>query len=268
MGTRGIDDKAVEAAIDAFADQEKREKFYGFFKELEMLYEILSPSSELRDYVEDFGQLSVLCQILHNAFRKKTVLYGDVARKTERLIRERVETYGLSTTTSTVKIDEKILEAIKNNKSSKTSKIINLFKSIEKTVSDDGDNHPYLKPIGDRAEAIQDAFDNRQITTQGALEKIESLINEMVKARKEQEKTGFDKNTFAVYWTLKQEGIKNAKKHAPLINSVFMRFPNYKHNSDELRQLKAELYKLVLPFLGKDKMVSIVDELLKLKREK
>jgi hypothetical protein len=37
----------------------------------------------------------------------------------------------------------------------------------------------------------------------------------MVKARKEQEKTGFDKNTFAVYWTLKQEGIKKAKKHAP-----------------------------------------------------
>ena len=165
-------------------------------------------------------------------------------------------------------IVKKILEAIKDNKSSKTSKIINLFKSIEKTVSDDGDNHPYLKPIGDRAEAIQDAFDNRQITTQGALKKIEKLIHEMVKARKEQGKTGFDKNTFAVYWTLKQEGIKNAKKHAPLINSVFMRFPNYKHNPDELRQLKAELYKLVLPFLGKDKMVSIVDELLKLKREK
>jgi type I restriction enzyme R subunit len=267
--TRGrIDDKAVEAAIDAFADQEKREKFYRLFKELEMLYEILSPSPDLRDYIEDFGQLSVLYQILHNAFRKKIVLYGDVARKTELLVRERVETYGLSTTPSTVKIDEKILEAIKDNKSSKTSKIINLFKSIEKTVSDDGDNHPYLKPIGDRAEAIQDAFDNRQITTQDALEKIEKLIHEMVRARKEQKKTGFDKNTFAVYWTLKQEGIKNAKKHAPVINSVFMRFPNYKHNPDELRQLKAELYKLVLPLFGKDKMVSIVDELLKLKREK
>lgn len=266
--TRGkIDDKAVEAAIDAFADQEKREAFYKFFKELETLYEILSPSPDMRDYIEDFGQLSVLYQILRNAFRKKTVLYGDVARKTELLVRERVATYGLSTTTSTVKIDEKALEAIKDGKSSKASKVINLFKSIGKTVSDDGDDNPYLKPIGDRAEAIQDAFDNRQITTQDTVEKIEKLIDEMVKARKEQEKTGFDKNTFAIYWTLKQEDIKESQKHAPMINNVFLRFPNYNHNPDELRQLKAELYKLVIPFLEKDKMVSVVDKLLNLNRK-
>lgn len=263
-----IDDKAVEAAIDAFADQEKREEFYRFFKELEMLYEILSPSPDLRDYVEDFGQISVLYRILRNAFRKKTVLYGDVSRKTELLVRERVATYGLSTTTSTVKIDEKALEAIKDSKSLKTSKIINLLRNIEKIVSNDGDDNPYLKPIGDRAEAIQDAFDNRQITTQGAIERIEKLIDEMVKAGKEQEKTGFDKNTFAIYWTLKQEDIKESKKHAPVINNLFLRFPNYKDNPDELRQLKAELYKLVLPFLAKDKMVSVVDELLNLNREK
>jgi len=263
-----IDDRAVEAAIDAFADQEKREEFYTFYKELEMLYEILSPSPDMRDYVENFGRLSVLYQILRNAFRKKTVLYGDVARKTELLVRERVETYGLSTTISTVKIDERTLEAIKDGKSSTTSKVINLLKSIGKTVSDDDDDNPYLKPIGDRAEAIQDAFDNRQITTQDALEKIEQLIDEMVKARKEQKETGFDRNTFAIYWTLKQEGIKESKKHAPLIDNVFNRFPNYKHNADELRQIKAELYKLALQFLGKDKMVSVVDELLKLNRNK
>ncbi len=191
-----------------------------------------------------------------------------MARKTELLVRERVETYGLSTTTSTVKIDEKTLEAIKDGKSSKTSKIINLLKSIGETVSDDGDDNPYLKPIGDRAEAIQDAFDNRQITTQDALEKIEELIDEMVKAGKEQKKTGFDRNTFAIYWTLKQEGIKESKKYAPLIDNAFNRFPNYKDNADELRQLKAELYKLALQFLGKDKMVSVVDELLKLNRNK
>ena len=60
-------------------------------------------------------------------------------------------------------------------------------------------------------EAIQDAFDNRQITTQSAIERTEKLIDEMVKARKEKEKTGFDKNTFAIYWTLKQKDIKESK---------------------------------------------------------
>lgn len=56
--TRGVmDDKAVERAIDAFADKDKREEFYAFFKEVETLYEILSPSSELRDFIEPFADL-------------------------------------------------------------------------------------------------------------------------------------------------------------------------------------------------------------------
>ena len=35
-------DKAVEAVLQAFLDQEKRQEFYQFFRELEGLYEIIS----------------------------------------------------------------------------------------------------------------------------------------------------------------------------------------------------------------------------------
>jgi len=34
-------------------------------------------------------------------------------------------------------------------------------------------------------EAIQDAFDNRQITTQGAIERIEKLIDELLNLNRE-----------------------------------------------------------------------------------
>ena len=266
--TRGkIDDKAVETAIDAFADQEKREAFYKFFKELEMLYEILSPSPDLRDYVDDFGKLSVLFQIVKNAFRKKTALYGDVARKTERLVRDRVETYGLKTTMPVVKIDEKTLQAIKESGSSDKTKVVNLINSIGSTVSDEGDDNPYLKTMGERAEQIQEAFDDRQLSTRDALKKIEELIQEIVEARRQQKETGFDINTFTIFWTLKQENITNPDKLAPTVNGVFERFPNYRENAAELRELKAELYKLVLPVFGKRQMIGIVEKLLKLKRK-
>jgi type I restriction enzyme R subunit len=92
-----VDDKAVEKAIETFTDQDKREAFYRVYKQIETLYEILSPSPDLRDFVEDFGRLSGLYQIIRNAFRKKTVLYGDVAFKTEQLVREKAESYGLDT---------------------------------------------------------------------------------------------------------------------------------------------------------------------------
>jgi type I restriction enzyme R subunit len=261
-----IDDKTVEAAIDAFADQDKREQFFTFFRELEMLYEILSPSPDLRDYVDAFGSLSVLYQIVCNAFRKKTVLYGDVARKTELLVREKVATYGLKTTMPVVTIDEKTLQAIKESTSSDKSKVINLINSIGKTVTDEGDENPYLKSIGERAEQIQETFDDRQIATKEALKKTEELIQEIVEARRKQKETGFDINTFTIYWRLKQKQLENPDKLAPSINSVFERFPNYKHNTAELRELKADLYKLLLPVIGKERMVELAEKLLTLTR--
>ncbi len=266
--TRGkVDDKIVERAIDAFVDQSKREEFYKFFKELETLYEILSPSPDLRDYVEDFGLLSILYQIVRNAFRKKTGFYGDIAKKTEQLVREKAATFGLETATPAVKIDETTLKALKDSKSSSNSKVINLINSIIKTAVDEGDDSPYLKPIGERAEAIQEAFDDRQVTALEAMEKVEALIREVLEARREQEKTGFDINTFTIYWLLKQENVKWFDSLAPIVNNAFLRFPNFKDNIAELRQLKAELYRLMLPVVGKDLMLSIVEKLLRIDRK-
>jgi len=266
--TRGkVDDKMVERAIDAFVDQGKREEFYKLFKELETLYEILSPSPDLRDYVEDFGLLSILYQVVRNAFRKKSGFYGDIAKKTEQLVREKAATFGLETATPAIKIDETTLKALKDSKSSSNSKVINLINSIIKTVADEGDDSPYLKPIGERAEAILEAFDDRQVTALEARDKVEALIKEVLEARRRQEETGFDINTFTIYWLLKHENVKWPEGLAPIVNNAFLRFPNFKDNVAELRQLKAELYKLILPVVGKDLMLGIVEKLLKLDRK-
>jgi len=150
--------------------------------------------------------------------------------------------------------------------SSTNTKVINLINGVIKTVGEEGDENPYLKPIGERAEAIREAFDNRQVTALDALKRIEAIINEILEARRQQEKTGFDMNTFTIYWLLKQENVRWCENLAPVINNVFLRFPNFRENIAELRQLKAELYKVLLPVVGKDAMVGIVDKLLRLDR--
>jgi type I restriction enzyme R subunit len=258
-----FDDKIVEQAIEMFVEREKREAFYKLYKQIETLYEILSPSPDLRDYIEDYGHLSLLYQIIQNAFRRRAILYGDVAQKTEQLVREKTRGYGFDTTFSVVKVDEKMLDAIKERNLSDKVKIINLVNSVRKTVFEDGDANPFLRPIGDRAEAIMEAYDDRQITTEKALKEIEAIIQEIVEAQRQQEKMGFDVMTFSFYWTLKQEGTAHPDSTATVIHAIFDRFPNHRENVSEFRQLKAELYKMLLPLVGKKNMIQIAERLLR-----
>ncbi len=151
----------MDWVIDACADNERHETFYRFYKELETLYEIISPDVFLRKYLDDYGMLSTLHQIVHNAFSKQVALYKDLAKKTEFLVRERVESYGLTTTLPLVKINEETLAALKSKGSSDSAKILNLGKSLVRTVAEEGEQQPYLIPIGERAETILESYDDR-----------------------------------------------------------------------------------------------------------
>jgi type I restriction enzyme R subunit len=263
--TKGkIDDKAVERAIDFFVNKAKREKFYQFFKEIEALYEILSPSAELADYINDFRKLATLYQIIRNAFAAKATFYGDVAKKTELLIREEAGTYGVKQPTKIVDIDEKTLAAIKASNSSNNNKVVNLVKSLTHVADDKGHQAPYLIPIGRRAEAIMDTFETGQESSADTLRQLEKLAKERIEAEKERQQTGLDARTFTIYWELKREGLDGAKKLAESVKALFDRFPDYRYNADELRQLKAEIYKLLLSVISGKKMVALTEKLLEL----
>ncbi|HUF74645.1 MAG TPA: HsdR family type I site-specific deoxyribonuclease, partial [Longimicrobiales bacterium] len=262
-----IDDKAVERAIDAFADKDRREAFSKLFRELEVLYEIISPDPFLREYLDGYGQLSVLYEIVRNAFAKQVALYADIARKTDLLVRERVASTGLTTTMPLVTIDEKALDTLRRGDPPSNAKVLNLGKSLIEAAMREAERQPYLLPIGDRAEAVLEAYDDRQMGTQQALQELGKLLAEFVQARKEREQTGFDLNGFTIYWILKQAGVPDPERLAPLIDATIGKFPNHYHNAAELRQLKAQFYKLLLPAVGKERMVELADRLLRLQRK-
>ena len=261
-----IDDKAVERAIDFFVNKAKREKFYQFFKDVEALYEILSPSAELAGYINNFRNLATLYQIVRNAFSAKTTFYGDVAKKTELLIREEAESYGIKQSDKIVEIDEETLAGIKTSKSSDNNKVVNLVKTLTRAADDKGNREPYLVLIGERAQAIVEAFDDSHQSSAEALRQLEKLAEEQIDAAKERKQTGLDADTFTINWELKREGIENAKGLARSLKALFDRFPDYRYNADELRQLKAEIYKLILNVVDGKRMVALTEKLLNLVR--
>lgn len=260
---KGTSDEKLEKLLyEDFLDKEKRHAFVEFFKEVETLYEILSPSVELRDYIEAYNRLADLYVMLVNAYGPKTRFYGDIAHKTEQLVREHATAHGIDQMTKPIEFDVETLESLTRRKGSDTAKVINLVRSLQQAAEEEGENEPYLIPIADRAKRIMEILEDRQVSTREALKKIEQLMREKIDAEKEREQTGLDANAFTIYWLLKQESIRDPIALAKEINSAYLRFPNYRSNADELRQLKAEMYKVLLKVVDGTRMVELADRIL------
>jgi len=261
-----INDKSVEHAVESLSDKAKRENFYAFFKDIERLYEIISPDIFLRPYIDDYRNLSLLYAIIRNKFSPRPIGYSDLMKKTESIVREKAEAYGFVTATPFVRIDSQTLDALKKKQEPGSTKVINMVKTLVQIVQTEGQGQPFLIPIGERAEKVMELYDDRQMTTQDAISELETLMAKFVKAREEMTQSGFDVKKFSVYWVLKQANAPDSEKTVEEIEILFKKYPNYADNVDELRQLKAELYRVLLPSAGKERMISLVDSLLRLKQ--
>ena len=261
-----MDDKVIEQAVEYFTDKDRREAFYKFYKRLEMLYEIISPDKDIRDYMDKYLKLSSLYTIIRNAFSKRVVVDKELMRKTQMLVRKAVENYDIPKPYKIYEIKEDTLQALKKDDDSDNTKVINLRKSIEKFVLDNEDSLPYLISIGERAEVVVELYDDRQISTQEALTRLENIIEEINQAKKEQAEKNFDAQRFTVYWILKKEEIENADELAVQIDGAFSQNPDWRVNAKEARELTAHLYKILLKTIDKDKAVALVDKILKIGR--
>src|SRR3546814_11018500 len=86
-------------------DPAARQDFIDHYRQIEGLYEILSPSPELRDHIDAFRGLADLYLMVRNAYGSPTRFYEDVARQTEQMIRETDNSYGPVVTGKTVELD-------------------------------------------------------------------------------------------------------------------------------------------------------------------
>jgi type I restriction enzyme, R subunit len=262
--TQNFNDKDVDRLIEHFLDKERRKEFFRHYKEIEMLYEIISPDAFLSPFLAGYATLSAVYAVVRRAYAKQVYVDRDFQRKTNDLVQQHVGAGTIGEVQDFVEIGADTVELIKNKQSGDATKVINLVKSIEKAAMDEGDD-PYLVAMAERARAVQESFEDRQTTTAEALASLFREIEHNEQRKKKQAEKGFDGLTFFVYRTLLDAGVPAADEASAEIKAAFGEHPNWRTSEAGLRELRTAVTFAVLKQVDDPSEVArIVDTLLNL----
>ena len=259
----GADDERLEQVVyGRFLDPENRKVFFDAYKEIEALWEILSPSAELRDNIDTFKQLAQLYAAVRNAYTTNVTYVADLASKTSRMVQERSSQEGLGYLTRTVTFDMQTLNALRGEKGSDEAKVFNLVRGLQREIDNGPEMGSVLRPLKERAEHILKDMEERTTTGLAALDLLAALAREKESAVRSRKDSGLSPRAFGVYWAFKDAsdlhaaGV-NAMDLAGESESLLGRFPNAAVSADEERRLRAALYRplLVLPADGRSRAV-------------
>ncbi|HRI92079.1 MAG TPA: HsdR family type I site-specific deoxyribonuclease [Accumulibacter sp.] len=253
---QGAADEQLEKLVyGRFLEPEPRKAFFEAYKEIEALWEILSPSPELRDHIATFKRLAELYAAVRNAYADGVGYVADLAYKTRRLVEDAATQGGLGRLTKTVTFDVQTLEGLRGKPGSDEGKVFNLVRGLRKEIEDEADMAPVLQPLKDRAERILKELENRNTTGLAAMDMLAALAKEKEAVVKAAKDSGLSTRAFGVYLNLKDdEGLRKAGISAMELardaETEALRFRNARVNDDERRKLRAALYR---PLLGLDK---------------
>lgn len=261
-------DKAAEAVLEHFRDREEREAFYAYFRELEEVYEILSPDAFLRPYLEDYQTLVEIYRLLRSAYEPHVPVDKSFLRKTAEIVQKHTATPGVGELTETHVLDIAALLALGSKDAPDTVKVFNLLRALHHLVEEKGREAPYLIPIGERAEAIRRAFEERQVNSRQALAELEALVQSLGEAEEERRQSHLSPEAFAVAWWLRvQKGLAadRAQAIATAVDPLFRQYPHWTVSARQEGDLRRALYKVLIDH-GIREVVAWADELLTLLR--
>jgi type I restriction enzyme R subunit len=258
---RNFNDKDVDTLIEHFRDPERRKAFFKEYKEIEMLYEIISPDAFLRPFIDDYGTLSAIYQVVRKAYTRTVMVDREFQAKTNHLVQQQVGSYGVGGLGEIVAIDGNTIELIKNKGGGDGTKVINLIKSIEKLAQENSDD-PYLIAMAERARAVQESFEQRQTSTAEALAELLREVEGNETRKKEQAEKSFDGLTYFVYRSLLDAKIQNAEAVSRKIRHAFTEFPNWKRSENALRELRKKVtFAIFAETEDLSRVTAMVDEL-------
>lgn len=262
--TRGFNDKDVDDLIEYFRGKDRRKEFFKEYKEIEMLYEIISPDAFLRPFIEDYRTLSAIYDVVRKAFTATVYVDRAFQKKTNELVQQHVETDSIQAVTDLVEINAETVDLIKKKRGGDGTKIINLVKSIERVAEENSDD-PFLIALAARAKAVQESYEERQIDTQDALHELYKVIEKNEERKKEQAEKNFDGLTFFVFRTLQDAGVETAEKVSKDVKTAFSEHPNWLGSDAELRELRKEVtFAIYAEMEDLDQVPEIVDNLFSL----
>jgi type I restriction enzyme R subunit len=162
--THGFNDKDVDDLIEHFRDKDRRKEFFKEFKELEMLYEIISPDAFLRPYIDNYTGLAAMYAVVAKAYTKQVYVDKAFQRKTNELVQKHVTSSPIAAVTDFIAINAETIDLIKAKLGGDDTKVINLIKSIEKQAEEESGD-PFLVAMADRAKQVQESYEDRQTST-------------------------------------------------------------------------------------------------------
>ena len=262
--TRNFDDNDVDNLIEHFRDKDRRKEFLKEYKEIEMLYEIVSPDAFLRPYLDDYSTLSAIYAVVRKAFAKQVYVDRAFQKKTDELVQSHIDTASIEQVTDFVEINASTIDVIKQKKGGDGTKVINLVKSIEKKAEEESDD-PFLIALAERAKAVLESFEDRQSTTAQALGDLLTEIDRNEQRKKDQAAKGFDGLTFFVYRTLLDANIGDAEEVSRKIKKAFLDHANWQRSEKEFRELRKKVtFAVYAQEDDLDKVTNVVDNLLTL----
>ncbi|HOC03683.1 MAG TPA: type I restriction endonuclease subunit R, partial [bacterium] len=231
--------------LEFFIEKEKRNDYYRFYREIANIYEILSPDKFLGSYIDDYDTLSRIYRMLKEAYDSISPGDKELAGKTAILVQQHTKTEKIKGTIDVYEINENTLKNLEKSSAPDIEKVFNLLKSIRNNVDKKAESDPYLISIGEKAALISERFEDRQKTTKETLEELKSLIKEINAAKLEQKDMGMDKQSFTIYWILKDNNIEQEKEIATKISVIFNQYPYWKISKEQERPARREIYKIL-----------------------
>jgi len=128
---------------------------------------------------------------------------------------------------------------------------------------DDEENNLLLLSMRQKAEEIQEMYEDTQSTTIETLTALQALMQQTVEQKKEQAEKQFDDITYFVFQKLKEKKYADPDAIARTIKEAFVKHPYWKESEKDLRSLREEVYYAILGIdttVSMDEVVAFVDE--------
>lgn len=256
-------DAQLEAAVyGRFLDPEARKVFYEAYKNIERLWEILSPDPGLRDHIQTYKDLSKLYAAVRANYTESGGFLGDLEHKTRKLIEDAATQEGLGRFSKVVTFDVETFAQLKEEEGPEEGKVFNLLRGLKKEIEDDPAGAVVLQGIRERADRVLQDLEDRKVTGLAAMVELETLAQEKESARQRAKESGLSDLGFAIYWVLSHGGGPSVGPvdfsfAAHEIEVELGKYPSWRDSAEEKRRLRSGLYRPLLTMSKDDRAAAI-----------
>ena len=263
---KSADQHLEQIVYTRFLEPDRRKEFFSAYKEIEALWEILSPSAGLRNHIDTYKRLAHLYAVVRNAYADHPILVAELARKTQQLMEESAAMYGLGNLTKAVTFDIHTITALRKESGTDEAKVVNLVRGLRAEVESESELEAVLRPLKERAELVLKDLEERTTTGLAAMDLLEAIAKEKENAVAAARDSTLTPRAFSVLYTLQDNpalesaGV-SAMQFAQEVQVLVDRFPNAAVNVNERRLLRTSLYNPLLK-VESSKRSGIVDQTL------